>query len=579
MFKINYKKIAPIHPEIMEKQYLETNCDIQSDSEASPLSKSYIPFAIKNIQLYNPIYQSFFEMSPQNVDRVALNHPYHIKDLHSVVNTETSEIIKRDIFTKFSPLLDPYHYMMGRYDINQSNIRTLPTLNSTNETVHPKMLLQNNASYVDCFFNYLSSSLLHQHGFVNGVDFYGSFLGIQKQFRVNICDDLGYLYGSEFFNDNVGKLFHIDGSNKDPFIQMDGGNGSRRNKKRLLIDNGEPHNISGISIVNLDEIEPTSEVTDNYEVVYSRSMTSSSTSTSSSSSENSEDDDEEWETDNSEDEDKDEDEDEDKDEDDDEDEDEDEENDEEIYAYIDDFPIQMICLEKCQGTLDQLFADNLIDPTNGASALFQIVMSLLIYQKAFKFTHNDLHTNNIMYIETDIEYLYYKYADIRYRVPTYGRIFKIIDFGRSIYKFQNNLFCSDSFASGGDAATQYNFEPFMNSKKPRLEPNYSFDLARLGSSIFDFILDIDVEADSMDELQKTIHRWCLDNNGRNILYKKNGDERYPSFKLYKMIARTVSDHTPEAQLEYEFFSQYAVSKEEDLGNSTIFDIDALPVYV
>ena len=35
---------------------------------------------------------------------------------------------------------------------------------------------------------------------------------------------------------------------------------------------------------------------------------------------------------------------------------------------------------------------------------------------------------------------------------------------------------------------------------------------------------------------------------KNILYKKNGEERYPDFKLYKMIARTVHNHTPEAQL-------------------------------
>ena len=35
------------------------------------------------------------------------------------------------------------------------------------------------------------------------------------------------------------------------------------------------------------------------------------------------------------------------------------------------------------------------------SCLFQIIMTLLTYQKMFNFTHNDLHTNNIMYKETD----------------------------------------------------------------------------------------------------------------------------------------------------------------------------------
>lgn len=566
MFKINYKKTDPIQIDILEKQHLE---EVKEDS--SSLSPTYFPFAIQNIQLYNPIYKTFFEMTSQNVERVALNHPYHIKDLHTVFHIDTKETIERDIFIKFSPLLDPYHYMMGKYDVNDPNIRILPNLDNI---THPKLLLQNNASYVDCFFNYLSSSLLHKHGFVNGIDFYGSFLGIQKQFRVNITDDLGYLRGSDFFNDNIGKLFSVD-NDETQFFQMDEYNGSRCNKKRLQIENDQDNEPNIITdIINLEDIQSTTEIINNYEVVYSnknsnRNTTTSTNSTVSSvssissvSSVLSDNDSTEWTTDSESSE-------------------ESSENSEEedVHAYINDFPIQMICLEKCKGTLDQLFIDQLIDPTIGASILFQITMSLLVYQKAFKFTHNDLHTNNVMYIETDIEYLYYKYAGNIYRVPTYGRIFKIIDFGRGIYKFQNSLFCSDSFASNGDAARQYNFEPFMNKNKPRLDPNYSFDLCRLGSSIYDFIIDSDMEVDSMDELQKTIHRWCMDDNGKNILYKKNGEERYPSFKLYKMIARTVSHHTPDAQLEYEFFSQYKVSKEEDLGTSVIFDIDTLPIYV
>ena len=31
------------------------------------------------------------------------------------------------------------------------------------------------------------------------------------------------------------------------------------------------------------------------------------------------------------------------------------------------------------------------------SILFQILIMLITYQKVFSFTHNDLHTNNIMY--------------------------------------------------------------------------------------------------------------------------------------------------------------------------------------
>ena len=52
-------------------------------------------------------------------------------------------------------------------------------------------------------------------------------------------------------------------------------------------------------------------------------------------------------------------------------------------------------------------------------------------QKHYSFTHNDLHINNIMYTSTSKTFLYYKYNNIYFKVPTYGYLFKIIDFGRS----------------------------------------------------------------------------------------------------------------------------------------------------
>jgi hypothetical protein len=244
----------------------------------------------------------------------------------------------------------------------------------------------------------------------------------------------------------------------------------------------------------------------------------------------------------------------------------------------------MICLEKCDGTLDELFENDLITHDTGTSAMMQIIMILLTYQKVFHFTHNDLHTNNIMYMRTTKEFLYYKINNKMYKVPTFGKIFKIIDFGRAIYKFQGNQYCSDSFALGGDGHTQYNCEPYMNENKPRLDPNYSFDLCRLGTSIYDFIIDIDDKEDDLDFFQKIILRWCKDDNGKNVLYKKNGDERYPNFKLYKMIARTVHNHTPQQQLNDQIFKLYELSMSDvdRFKNSSNFyqvmDIDTLPVY-
>ena len=252
---------------------------------------------------------------------------------------------------------------------------------------------------------------------------------------------------------------------------------------------------------------------------------------------------------------------------------------EEHFAYINDYPVQCICIEKCKGTLDSLFENEEMTSHQGICALFQIIMNLLCYQKCFHLTHNDLHTNNIMYIETKKKFIYYKYNKQIYKIPTYGKIYKIIDFGRSIYKFKGKTYIGNCFGSNGDASTQYNFEPYMNEKKPRVDPNFSFDLCRLGCSIYDFIIDEDEKPEEFNDLQKIVHLWCQDNYDKNILYKKNGEERYPDFKLYKMIARTVHNHLPETQLKHPIFKIFEIKHSEFNKDDSCMDLDELPVYV
>ena len=101
----------------------------------------------------------------------------------------------------------------------------------------------------------------------------------------------------------------------------------------------------------------------------------------------------------------------------------------------------------------------------------------------------------------------------------------------------------------------------------------SFDLCRLGCSIFDFIIN-SINDTNLNEFQKTVIRWCTDDYGKNVLYKKNGEERYPDFKLYKMIARTVHNHLPENQLSFPFFSQFECSTQITPN----MNIDNIPCY-
>jgi hypothetical protein len=63
-----------------------------------------------------------------------------------------------------------------------------------------------------------------------------------------------------------------------------------------------------------------------------------------------------------------------------------------------------------------------------------------------------------------------------------------------------------------------------------------------------------------------------------VLYKKNGDERYPDFKLYKMIARSVHGAVPHEQLLRPMFAHFAIPRKQIKGKPHIMNIDALPLY-
>jgi hypothetical protein len=571
-FNITYKKSNDLNLSILEKQYLPTEDDINNN---------YNPFSVKQFQNYQPIYPLFFDINENNYNSISLNHRYHIVDLETVLDTTELSVCPKPIFIKYSPLLDPIRYMIGKYNINDPKIHALPSLISNSEQCDKKILYYNNAAYVDCFFSFLSSQLLHTHNFKHGIDFYGNFTAIQEKFKMNILDDFEYLNSSSFFLNNAKKLFKI--TNHEIVSYFNQNNNSRPNKMKInIIQTKNNHNLSNISIIDIDnDKSDRNEICDSNEIIepiYLRDK---------NSDERSESDTEESDTDESDTDESDTDSDientsegmetEDSEENVESEEDHDDEE-TPIYAYIDNFPVQMICLEKCDGTLDQLFERNEVNDENSASILFQIIMILITYQKAFHMTHNDLHTNNIMYVHTTEEFLYYKFNKKNYKIPTYGKIFKIIDFGRSIYKYNTHLLCSDSFAIGGDAATQYNFGPFYNEEKPLLEPNYSFDLCRLGCSIYDFIIEDDMDKKDMDEFQKTIYRWCQDDAGKNVLYKKNGEERYPNFKLYKMIARNVHMHTPQSQLNYPFFSKFEISTKKS-QNIEFMNLDKMPSYV
>lgn len=570
---------------------------------------------LSKTQNYIPIYKRFFTLNETNWNSINLNHKWHILNVKESIeensnlfkckikNMDTEKTKEKNVFFKLAPLLDPYKYLIGKYDVSNNNLFSLPDINSDDLNTYPKFNDYNNSAYTDGFFIYLSNFLNQNHSFLHGIDYYGSFLAIKNNFDLNIFDDLEYLITSDFFNKNKNVLFQVenydhiyqDENTKKSPIKIQYNISEKSNlsinslnedmfedifENELTIDNLKELNEDLVDMENINILENNSKTT----TIRSNSTCSSRTSHTSTSEnicdlsnsisdeeeknsneeENLNSSSDEWEDVNSSDSGS-------------------EDCEEIIKATIPQFPVQVIGMECCENTFDDIILSNeLKEECEWFSAFMQIIMILITYQKAFDFTHNDLHTNNIMYNTTNKKYLYYCYKKQFYKVPTYGRIFKIIDFGRSIYKCNGKLFCSDSFQDGNDASTQYNTEPYFNNKKPRLEPNYSFDLCRLACSIFDYLVDDLDEIKNLkkcDPVTKLIVEWCLDDKGVNMLYKTNGEDRYPEFKLYKMIARHVHNHTPQAQLERSHFKSFECFKDDIENLNETIDIDKIPSYI
>ena len=597
-FKINYKKIKDID---------SINLDL---------------LEINNYQCYSPILEKLFILNDNTFNKIIIKSNFVVKNILEkksynlytcLLENELLSNLKVDVFFKFAPLFDPIKYTTGK--INQLSYKhdILPKYNDN--TTYSYIQDYNNLSYIDNLFTHITSMLLNEHSFINGINHYGSFLSLKNKFKYNIYDELDVVIDNNEFKSNIDKVFTIDNCfnvlleniNKEqekeeeseqrqakPAISILSNSDLTMDTKDICSNNIElldiSENFNKLSISDeIDEfiLDKLSYENNNdfKESVFKLNPADDSDSCSSRSSntdvygqgDDDDGDDDEGDDDEGDDDEGDDDECDDDEGDDDEGDDEDDEDDDkEMNIYLKDYPVNVIGMEPLDDTLDMLMNTVELNEDIWGSILIQIIFTLILYQDLFSFTHNDLHTSNIMYKKTDKEYIVYCYNNIYYKVPTHGRIWKIIDFGRSIYTFKDVTYCSNSFSKDGDASTQYNFEPYINEDKPKVYPNPSFDLCRLACSLFDYFYDdiSEIHDEDLDDIQKLVAEWCCDDKNRNVVYKNNGDERYPDFKLYKMIARQVNKHKPHSQLEKEIFKQYQVQK-KSIKKSKIINLDEI----
>uniref|UniRef100_A0A6C0CZT4 Protein kinase domain-containing protein n=1 Tax=viral metagenome TaxID=1070528 RepID=A0A6C0CZT4_9ZZZZ len=238
-----------------------------------------------------------------------------------------------------------------------------------------------------------------------------------------------------------------------------------------------------------------------------------------------------------------------------------------IYLFLKNIPLKQIIIEKLENTLEYYLSERYFDINIIISCFFQITFCLAYLQKHFNFTHNDLHIDNIMFTSTKHKFLYYKLNNIYFKVPTYGKIFKIIDYGRSIFDFKGKTYFSDCFSKYGEADGQYTYPidsvPLFNKQDHNNIPiNYSFDLCRLSTTILDsFEMFEPPKSELFNEFLNLLKKILLDKNN-NIIYDPR---EYASFSLYINIAKNACNGIPKDILFNPIFNIYKISKKETIN--------------
>ena len=543
------------------KQVLETLMKTPCRSEPiMPETRQAFP-QIQHLQRYHPGIDAF----PIGPDRksAALPTQYQIKDWLSVDPSDSrfhtvrlSDGSDARIFIKTVHLLDPIAMLQNEYTMPDHPLLPLgdPSWKKTLLKLHG----QSNQAYVDAVASYILGRFRELDLTPHAALAYGSMTGIANQYRFKITD--------EYQSYRQYRWFWKGLQTSDAKLEVEQDNQS------ILADPQYTELIKNVFTCPFDQNDDAASTHTEELALDHVSVNDDQTSLRSFDFEAEEDTTEESgksAEDSSE-------------------EDSSDESDESMFDVkinMKHMPVIMICQEAQEGTLDDLMdEEELAGYARDSSEwdrmwlawVFQVIASLSFLQKHISFTHNDLHTNNIVWRSTTLTHLYYKTGDgMTFAVPTYGKIFSLIDFGRAIFKIKDQLWISDDHWPDHDAGGQYNFGSFYSPTEPKISPNPSFDLCRLAISMLEGLYDehpakkkgsnsvLSQEGswkvyETVSPLFNLLWSWTLNDDGETLFEDRHGEEKYPGFELYVQIAHTVHDAVPKEQVRRPVFEPFRV---------------------
>ncbi len=481
-------------------------------------------------------------------------------------------------FKKMIPLIDPYYWLRFKERPSKPFIWKY----QKQEIVCPE-----NQGYVDCVASYMASKLKPNLKSPHFCDFYGAFRAVTDVFYYNLEDDFEDFRFTNWFWDGlenkefgirvvekpsgrclsmeeICKLFkpeseflHNDDDDDDDDDADDADDGSDEDDYESLdaesLEDLSQTISNTIELSDLAEVEIQVQESDTVTISRKPGSTPKTIHSMSTSSDDSF------------------------------------TEDYDIHAELYEMPVAIQFLECCEGTMDDLIEMKEYAPIKTAEQetiwsawLFQVCAALTQLQTSLRLTHNDLHTCNVLWKKTSAEFLLYSDTNGRkWKIPTFGYVFSIIDYGRSIFWLNNFTVVSSDYNDGHDAYGMYNFGPILEEDQPKVFPNKSFDLCRLACSLLRGLYHRNplsnpkgqiITKEGSWEIRETekdvfnlLWMWLRTKSKSNVLETEFGLEKYPGFDLYAAIAKDVKDAVPEEQLGKSIFNKFRL-KTDEAGN-------------
>lgn len=478
-------------------------------------------WGLRNPQPFFPPLEKLFKTDTlQNLQDYGVQLNEEVQNVVDETNIRTTKGRTVPVHRKTTMILSPFKWMRGDY----GNLG-LPKPESVAKDIQDKLQSPHTAGYVGA----LTSVLLSESACVHFPKVYGVYVGLAAKHTIDISDDYEDLSERRWFADNLGKTFEL--RLRTPTGSESEFHHTRNQRPEVVL--GEEALLGDIEDLDVEHVsEPDTHS-------HSESHASAEDESFGDDQSESEEDDDVFEIQSCDCMDVDEEEGEEPD---------DEEEEPFAWATFSDVPVITTVMEQCEGSFYKLVSDH-PEPHKHAAWVAQLVMALAYAQRTFGLTHNDLHGNNVMYVPTDQEFLFYKHNGVSYRIPTHGYIIKVIDFDRAITMVrlsgmkEPRTFVSSQFQVDEEAAGQYNMEPFFDHHHPLILPNASFDLCRFATSLFWDMFPEGPDHAYTHPLFEIFKQWMLQTDGSSIMFRDQRDnhDRYHGFYLYKAIARYCKD--------------------------------------